>query len=129
MFQVGVEELQSVQNIWTIFFCGRNIVLCQIFKAHISREEKKRYPHSLWMNVPSAFHKSRVIAHAAVQGYQSIDAGISCRCRQARNSSPTPADHSHAGIRIGKRLGITYKKRDVARLRIDPGQIIRHIAL
>src|ERR1700689_3205698 len=48
----------GVEDIWTIFVCGRNVIIFQIFKTHISSKAKKRYGHSLWMDVPGSFHEA-----------------------------------------------------------------------
>jgi hypothetical protein len=84
-----------IQNIRTVFVCGRNIVILQIFKTHNSSKAKKRYGHSLWMNVPGSFHEARVIAYAAVHLHKGIDARVSCCGQQARDSSSTPAHNGY----------------------------------
>jgi hypothetical protein len=87
----------GVEDVWTNLICGRSVVVFQIFKAHISRKAKKRYGHSLWMNVPGSFHEARVIPYAAVHLYQGIDAKVSCCRKQARSSAPAPAHHGDLG--------------------------------
>lgn len=68
----------GVEDVGTNFVCGRSVIIFQIFKTHVSSKEKKRYRHSLWMNVPGSIYHSGVIAHAAVHLYKGIDANVSC---------------------------------------------------
>ena len=95
----------GVQNVWTHDVCrGAVMMSVNIFeKIRIAPgEEKKRYGHPLWMNIAGHLHEARVIAQAAVHGYQGIDAGVSCCRKQARSSAPAPAQDGDLGqIRIG----------------------------
>src|SRR6478672_8580087 len=94
------QRIQAFQNVWTRDVCRWTVIISlNIFKkVRIpSGEEKKRYCNLLRMNVPGHYYEPRVIAHAAIHGYQGIDAGISRRRKQARNSAPTPAHHSDGG--------------------------------
>src|ERR1700677_938450 len=82
----------GVQNVRTRNVCRGSVISAYVFKKVriASGEEKKWYSHPLRTDVASHFHEARVIAHAAVHGYQGIDAGVSCRREQARRSAPTP---------------------------------------
>ena len=64
----------GVEDVWTIFVRGRNPVVFQVFKAHIPRKAEQRNGHTPGMNVPGSFHEAGVVAHAAVQLHQGVDA-------------------------------------------------------
>jgi hypothetical protein len=90
----------GVQNAWTHDVCRGSVVISvNVFKkVRIAPgEEKKRYGHPLRMNVTGHLHEARIIAHAAVHGYQGVNAGLSCCRKQARSSAPAPAHHGDLG--------------------------------
>ena len=119
----------AVEDVWTNFVCGRSVVVFQIFKAYISRKAKKRYGHSLWMNVPGSFHEAGVIALLP-----SISTRTSMReSRAAANGFEIPPQLQLPTATSDKSVSgsiLAYVMRnEISRAcALIPFQIVRHVA-
>ena len=100
-----------------------------ILDGHVAlREEEERDGHLLWVDIASLFHQPGKIAHAAVEGDEGIDAIIARGCEEIGDSAPTESgDSDLRRVGIGESLCEADEEGDIARLRVDAGEVPGHM--